>query len=167
MATATEPVLPNRRFRRRRRGRRLSFVLVEVLMAIAILGISCVAFMKSFSYSLNAARKMEIVIQATFFANQLLDEFEIFPPEVGTTEGNFGEDFPHFFYSVKMEYVDPNYHDIEEPDDIGRFFAERRVHLEVYYNDNIHHPYRAIVLETAIMGFEKFSNESKLSYYNF
>jgi hypothetical protein len=151
----------------RRRSRRASFVLVEVLLSLTILGIASMAFMKSFTYSLNAARKMEIITQATFFAHQLMDEFEINPPEEGVTEGNFGEDFPSFFYRVELEFVDPEYHDVDPPDDVARFFSERRLHIEIYYNDNVRKPYVAVDLDTALMGFEKFSNESKMSYFNY
>lgn len=151
-----------------RRRRRSSFVLVEVILALTLLGIASMAFMKSFAYSLNAARKMEIVTQANFFAMQLLDEFEIFPPAEGRNTGHFGEEFANYSYDVELTYVDPEYdRDVEVPDDIEQLFAERRLHLQIYYDDGVHHPFIAAEVHTMLMGFEKFSSDSKMSYYNF
>lgn len=154
------------------RGRRRSraFVLLEVIVAMAILGVAVAAFMRSFTQSLHAAKQMEIHTQAQFFARQLLDEFEIFPPEEGETEGGFGEDYPFYFYRVDVRYVEPDYNRrvLEVPDDVEQLFAMREITLEIFYQDaRMTDPVRPVHLETAIMGLEKFSFESKRSYANF
>jgi prepilin-type N-terminal cleavage/methylation domain-containing protein len=150
--------------------RRAGFVLVEVLLALTILGIAAMAFMESFTLSLEAARRMEIITQSEFFARQLLDEWEIFPPAEGESEGGFGDTYRNYFYTVDVQYIDPgdDYdRDLEIPDDVEQLFALRMVHLEVYYDDGRHEPIKAIALDTAIVGAEKFSVQSKQSYLNF
>ena len=152
-----------------RRRRRVGFVLLEVLLSMTILAVSVAAFMRSFTQSLHAARTMEIQTQALFFAYQLMDEFEIFPPESDEeTEGGFGDAYAAYSWWIDLRVVDPNYRLRDEPDQIEQFFAMRPYTLEIRYDDGTdRRSVRAVRVESAIIGFEKFSYQSKQSYANF
>lgn len=150
--------------RRRLHRARRAFVLLEVIVSLAILGFAVGALMRSFTLSMGQAQRMQIQTQATFLAQQLLDEFEIFTPRQGKTEGGFGDDLAEFSYAVEMKYVFPKYRKVDDSG-VDRYFATKRYHLEVYYQkDNRSKRITAVVLDTAVVGFEKFSFQTKQSY---
>ncbi|HOR28257.1 MAG TPA: prepilin-type N-terminal cleavage/methylation domain-containing protein [Candidatus Sumerlaeota bacterium] len=150
-------------------GARRGFVLLEVLLSLTILGMAVAAFMHSFTQSLRSARLMEIRTQAMFFADQLMDEFEIFPPASGRrTEGGFGEDYAPYYYEVEMKVEEPRYRLRDEPEEVERFFATRVYTLEIYYRDeSMAEPLLAARVSSAVVGFEKFSSQTKQSYAYF
>ncbi len=98
--------------RRLRRG----FVLLEVIISLTILAVTVAAVLRSFSQSLSALRILEVQTQAEFFAQQLLDEFEINPPREGVTEMGFGDDYAAYSYVVDVEYIAPDYDDTNRHD---------------------------------------------------
>lgn len=145
-----------------------AFVLLEVVLAITILGVSSFAFMRSFTQSMHAARVMEVQTQAALFARQLSEEFEYFPPEEGESVGGFGDAYRNYSYRVTLEYEEPDYdEDNLDFDAIEQFFPMRRLIIEIIYDDGRAAPYSPITLETALVGFEPFSVQSKRSYYNY
>ena len=160
---------PTARRRRSVRGPLPGFVLLEVLLSLTILAIAVAAFMRSFTSSLQATSLMEVRTQAIFFADQLMDEFEIFPPASNEqTEGGFGDAYAEFSWWVDVEIVDPRYRLRDEPDGIDQYFAMRNYTLEIRYDDGTKEDgTSALRLDSAIIGFEKFSQQSKLSYANY
>lgn len=150
-------------------GRRLrnGFVLLEVILSLTILGFSVAAFMRSFNQSLQAAKRMEIQTQAMFFAQQLMDYFEIVPPREGTAEGGFGVDYKYYSYQVDLRYENPEYDWKFDTDGVEQFFAERPYKIRIIYNDGNHAPYVAFTAESSIVGFEKFEPASKAAYMNY
>ena len=146
-----------------RPAQRRAFVLLEVIVSLAILGFAVAALMRSFYQSIATARQMEVQTQAVFLAQQLLDEFEIFTPREGITEGGFGDGLSAYSYRVEMEYMHPKYRKVKD-DDIDRFFAQREYHLEIYYDNGKTKPFMPIALDSAVMSFEKFSFNTKQSY---
>jgi type II secretion system protein I len=150
------------------RAKRAGFVLLEVIVALTILGVAVAAFMRSFTLSLEAARKMEIQTQAVFFADQLMEYFEIMPPTEGEREGGFGDDYRNYSYRVNVRYEEPEYRDVEVPDNIAELFKRRDYTLEIFYdNGRMKQPYAALRLDSSMIGFEKFSYQSRLTYANF
>ena len=145
------------------RRRHSAFVLLEVIVALAILGFAVAALMRSFYQSIAQAQRMQAQTQAVFLAQQLLDEFEIFSPREGVTEGGFGDDLSEFSYRVEMKYERPKYRKVDD-DGVDRFFAQRTYNLQIFYDDGKVKPYIAMSLDSAIMGFEKFSYVTKRSY---
>ena len=143
-----------------------AFVLLEVIISLMILGFAVGACMHSFTQSLAAVRIMEIQTQAMFFAQQLMQDFEIFPPEEDR-EGGFGDDYRFYSFTVRVSYGVPRYRGLNHADGIDSFFATRDLYLEIKYNDGVHTPSVPIQLYTSVCGFEKFSPESKQSYGNF
>ena len=70
------------------------FTLIEVMVALAILGIAITVIVELFSGNLRLARKSEDFSRAVFYGRQLLEELclkQKFPKNVeeGTFEGNF------------------------------------------------------------------------------
>ena len=154
-----------RHFPRARRG---SFVLLEVVISLTIMGFAVAALMRSFTLSLNAARTMEIQTQSMFFAEQLMEYFEIMPPFEGTQAGGFGDAYKNYSYRVDVRYMEPRYRGIDVPDNIDQLFKQRNYTLEIYYdNGRMRQPMTALRLESSIIGFEKFEVRSKASYANF
>lgn len=143
------------------------FVLLEVILSLTILAFAVAAFMRSFTHSINAAKQMEIRMQATFFAQQLLEEFEIYPPSEGETEGGFGEAYKFYSYSLKMDYVDPKYQKVEGDEQIEQYFPLRKYAIEIHYDDGRMKKFTPVKIDSAIMGFEKFTFTSKVSYFNY
>ena len=148
-------------------ARRGGFVLLEVIISLTILAVTVTAVLRSFSQSFSAARQLEVITQAAFFAQQLLDEFEINPPEEGENEGGFGDDYIDYYYIVDVEYEAPDYDETNRSDEIRTFFPLRRMRIDIYYDNGRNKAMRAISLDTAIMGFERFSSAAKLQLRQF
>ena len=101
------------------RGR--GFVLLEVIIALTILTVTVSTVLRSFSQSLSAVRQVEVQTQAAFFAQQLLDEFEIFPPVEGAHEGGFGDDYWEYYWEATVDYEDPDYDEANQHDEVAQF----------------------------------------------
>ena len=145
-----------------------AFVLLEVLISLTILAVTVTATLRSFSQSLSAIRQLEVRTMANFFAQQILDEFELTPPyEEGESEGGFGDDYAEYYYTLKLEYEEPDYNDFNQHADVDRFFPMRIVTVDVYYDNGRNKPLHAAHVTSAIMGFERYSREFKMLYGNF
>lgn len=140
------------------------FVLLEVIVSLTILGVAVAALMRSFTQSFRAAKIMEIQTQASFLAQQLMDEFEVYPPAERSADAGFGDSYPNYWYRVKKEYVTPHYRLPGGKNDIDRFFATRMLTIEIHYQDATIKDFVATRVNTAIVGFEKFSQGTKQSY---
>ena len=149
--------------RRLRRG----FVLLEVIISLTILAVTVAAVLRSFSQSLSALRILEVQTQAEFFAHQLLDEFEINPPGEGVAEMGFGDDYAAYSYVVDVEYIAPDYDETNRHDEILRFMPMRVFTIEIFYDNGRNKPFRAITIDSAIMGFERFSIEARRELHHF
>lgn len=153
---------------RRRSMKRHGFVLLEVLLSLTILVIAVSASLRSFSQSLSAVRRLEVGTQAAFFAQQLLDEFEINPPEEGEHEGGFGDDYWQYYYVIDVKYEDPEYEDVNRHDAVGQFFPLRLLKIEIFYDNGRNKPFRPLgEIHTAIIGYERFTRASKRQLRNF
>lgn len=144
-----------------------AFILLEVVISLTIMAVAVSVALRSFSQSLRAARLLEVRTQAVFFAHQLLDEFEINPPPLGTSEGGFGDDFAPYYYTVTVDYAQPEYTEINYNENVSNFFPMRLMTIEISYDDGRHKPIHAVRLDTAIMGFERFSQEFKRQFYDY
>lgn len=79
-----------------------AFTLIEILLALAILGIGLVGILSVFSVGTNAVRKTVTMTEASFFAQMILEDFKrqghINPdnlslPDLSTYEGYEKYDF--------------------------------------------------------------------------
>jgi general secretion pathway protein I len=149
-----------------RRSKRASFALLEVIISLTILSVTVAAILRSFSLSFSAIRRLEVSTQAAFFAQQILDEYEIDPPtDDRRITGGFGEDYIDYYFTAELTYVEPDYDDVNFNENINSFFPLRALRVEVYYDNGRNAPIRAISLDSAIMGFERFSIEHKRQFF--
>jgi len=138
-----------------------SFILLEVIVSLVILSLTIATFMRSFAVSLGSIKKAEIVTKATFLANRLLDEYEIEPPELDESEGDFGEEYPYFQWTTSVEDVEVEYEDIPLEDVVDEFERLTKITISVYYDDGRLRTFRACKVATYLTGLEKFTHESK------
>jgi general secretion pathway protein I len=78
----------------RRATRAKGFTLLEVIAAIAILGLAFAVLLQAMGASLDLTRKAADRTQAALWAQSLLDgSFVMTPPHPGVTQGRFDERF--------------------------------------------------------------------------
>ncbi|HQH12486.1 MAG TPA: type II secretion system protein [Candidatus Sumerlaeota bacterium] len=153
------------------------FVLLEVILCILILGLSMGAFLRSFTVSLNTARKSQILTTATLLAQQVLEEYEVIPPQGNHEEGSFvgnegdydEDNFPNlekaqyknYYWSVDMEEILVEYPDASFEGDTKDFENLTKMTVSIIYNDkNLRH-FIPIKVTTYLTNAEKFTNNSK------
>lgn len=87
------------------RFHRGGFVLLEVIVAMVILGISLATIMRSFTLSLEAIRNNDATTQATVLAEMAFQSLEAEPPtRKGRITGDFSVDgFPEYGYEVQTD----------------------------------------------------------------
>lgn len=142
-------------------GARGAFALLEVMISITIIAIVVTSVLRSFTQSMAAVRKMEVRTKAQAFAQQLLDQYEVKPPPEGTIEGGFGDEYWEYSFTAKVSYEEPEY-DVESgKKDVKRFIPMKRIAISITFDNGALKPFRAYELETAIMGFERFSPEAR------
>lgn len=149
------------------RARTPGFVLLEVILAITIMTFAIGAALRSFSQSLAAVRIMEVKSKAQYFAQQLLDEYELQPPVEGEYEGGFGDDFWEYTYRVEIQYEEQDYDSTARSSDIDRYVPMRLLSIEIVFDNGVHEPFVAATLKSAILGFEKFSQEARRQFQEY
>jgi Tfp pilus assembly protein PilV len=137
------------------------FLLLEVIIAMIILAVTIAAIMRSFTISLASIRKTEVTTTAVFLAQQLLEQFEIVPPEQSSLEGDFGSAFPSFHYMMRLDERDIRYKDVALESLIQDFVTLKELTIDIYYDDQRMKRFRAVHLVTYLMGDEKFTVQSK------
>lgn len=141
------------------------FVLLEVLVSLVILSLGATAVLQSLRQSLTASRQAEIVNQAVMLAENLLEEVQISPPASDRYQGDFGEDFEEFSYEMTIEDEDLRYRGRARYNDDDDFRPLRLVHLEVYYDSPRRAaPLRVLAIDSAILGFQKFTHQALNEY---
>jgi len=82
------------------------FTLLEVTVAMAIIAIALTAMLSSQSQSLSLANEAKFSTTATLLAQSKMAEFETLKPEdLVSASGNFGEDFPNYYWEMKVSDV--------------------------------------------------------------
>ena len=82
-----------------------AFTLLEVLIAVSIIGISLTTLFSSQSQSLSLALESKFNTTVSMLANLKLAEIES-AEELFDDEGGFGEQFPDFTYKIEINDVD-------------------------------------------------------------
>lgn len=137
------------------------FVLLEVIVAMVILGISLATLMRSFTISLSAIRENDSTTQATILAETALQSLEAEPPMSGEISGDFEEDgFPRYSYDVESEFQEIKYRikTKTRPENLKEL---QTVKLTINYDDprgEVTHPAEAYLI---LPPLERFSYESK------
>lgn len=148
---------------------RLAFVLLEVTLAVVILGLSSAVFMRSFVLSMHSIRRMDISMKASLLAQAKLHSFDLFPPEEGKKEGAFadnpdyGEAFKFYYWILEAEEKEIDYDDVDMEGARRELFPLTQVRLQILYDDGVHRRYVPIDVTTYLMGLDPFSYETRLN----
>ena len=82
------------------------FTLLEVMIAISILAIALTVLLGNQSQSLRLAEESRFAFTASLLIKEKLADFQIAGEELTSTEGDFGDDYPGYFWSVEVETAD-------------------------------------------------------------
>jgi general secretion pathway protein I len=86
------------------RARRDGFTLLEVLVAVAVLGLGLVSLLGLHVRNLALIDRDQRITEGTLLARALMTEAEVEPfPEIGITDGDFEERYPERFPGVRWE----------------------------------------------------------------
>lgn len=92
-----------RRSRRPGRGRSGGFTLLEVLVALVILGVALVGLLSAQSAAVRLRSQAEELTLATFLLERQMTEMEMGDfPEIGKKEGDFGDDYPGYAWQITV-----------------------------------------------------------------
>lgn len=95
--------------------RKRAFVLLEVLVAVVIMGIAFAAILRGFVLALGTVAELRTHEQAILLSKGLLQDFELEPPAKGRIEGSFADDerygpeFAEFTFEAVIEEEDIRY----------------------------------------------------------
>lgn|GEM_PF-570037 len=164
--------------KRRHEIRQSGFVLLEVILSVLILGIAIGAFMRSFTVSLATARRAQIITTASLLAQQVMEEYEVIPPEGNHEEGTFVGDensysendmpdaearqYKNYYWSVDVEEVPVEYQDLTFDGDLGDFENLTKVSVTIIYDDKHLKRFTPIRAVTYLTNAEKFTYTSKM-----
>lgn len=143
-----------------------AFTLLEVMVSLAILAVALTVIMRSFTLSLRAARLQERITVATLLARGLVEEFEIIPPQLGTSSGEFGSAYEGYSYEALYEDRTIDYPDLPALDAVGKMVPMRRVAVDIYWRpakNEERKPKRILHVESAITGSERYTFEARKS----
>lgn len=155
---------------------RRGFVLLEVILSIVILGLAMAAVLRSFTLSLSAARKAQVVTKACFLAEQILEEYEVIPPQGDHAEGDFSEGieedyssedeagtemYRNYYWTMDAEEVEVDYEDISFERDREEFEALTKVTVTIIYDNNRQKRFTPVRIETYLSNADKFTYMSR------
>lgn len=103
------------RLRQHGRTHRRGFVLLEVMVAVLILGIAMVALMRGFFMSLDQISRIRRAETGILLSKSMLDDLMLVPAEEGRFNGKFtddpryGEAYEGWAWEVEIEAAEPRY----------------------------------------------------------
>lgn len=143
-----------------------AFILLEVTVALVILGIAAAVSMRSFILSMHATRELEISERADLLAKAMMESWDLVPPPEGKAEGSFGKDpnygpeYRFYFYRMDVENQDIDYLDVSNEGMRRDFVPLKKVHLEIFYDDQQNRRFRPVNLYTYCLGIDPFSAQA-------
>ncbi|MBN1902081.1 type II secretion system protein [Candidatus Sumerlaeota bacterium] len=161
----------------RQKGMGYGFILLEVILSMMILGIAIAALMRSFTTSLATVRKAQIVTTASLLAQQILEEYEVIPPQGDHAEGDFsssledgdftndaqtGSDpYKYYYWVVDLEEIEVDYPDFSLKGESDEMENLTKITVSIIYNDGRLKQFTPIRVETYLTTSEKFTYDSK------
>ncbi len=114
---------------RARRKFSRAFTLLEVMIAVAFVGIAMLALMTLHNRNLESVIRAEQLTRASMLAQALMTraEAERFP-DLGVTKGDFNQLYPGLF---------PDFHWRQEVDPSPMFPDIRRVEIDIFYGPGL------------------------------
>ncbi len=80
------------------------FTLLEVLVAVAVLGLALVSLLGLHVHNIDLIDRDQRVTEATLLARALMTQVEAGPfPDLGTSEGDFELDYPERYPDLRWE----------------------------------------------------------------
>jgi Tfp pilus assembly protein PilV len=148
-----------------RRHTRLAFVLLEVLVALAIMGVSLSMILRSFTLSIKATEQSRRITTAALLAQKLLDGWEAEPPTRGSTRENFDKPFERFHYQVEYEHEAIEYANVSRFEETAMLAPLRRVSLSIWHtspqDQRAGRSQRILRVETALSSSERFTSDAR------
>ncbi|NQU44979.1 prepilin-type N-terminal cleavage/methylation domain-containing protein [bacterium] len=145
---------------------RTGFVLLEVLVSLAIMGIAISMVLRSFTLSLKAVDHSENVAVGAMLAQGLVDRWELEPPQPGDLSGDFGDDYSGFTYDAIYEPEILTYEGVSRAEEVRRLSRLRRLSLDVFYaNQRAQREgkrLRVLRVETALSSSERFTAPARI-----
>lgn len=141
------------------------FILLEVIICLIILSVTLGTLMRSFTLSLKAIRKAEVATVGSFLAEELMEQYEVFPPKAGETSDTFeskGEKYARYYYKTRLKEEQIDYEGFTLEGDFKELESLYYVTIEVYYDDPTYEKILAAKVETYLLGAERFTYSSKL-----
>lgn len=82
------------------------FTLLEVMIAVSIIAIAFTTLLSSQSQSVSVANNIKFDTMASLLGQEKMAEYEVMAADrLGSDSGDFGEDFPGFFWTVEVSDV--------------------------------------------------------------
>lgn len=82
------------------------FTLLEVMVAISILAIALTVLLGNQSQSMRLAEESRFAFTSSLLIKEKLADFQISGEALSSAEGDFGEDYPGYFWSVEVDTPD-------------------------------------------------------------
>lgn len=87
-----------------RTGEAAGFTLLEVLVAVAVLGLALVSLLALHVRNIDLVARDTRITEATLLARGLMAEIDAGPfPDLGLAEGDFDEEYPNRYPGVRWE----------------------------------------------------------------
>jgi type II secretion system protein I len=147
----------------RRRSRTSGFILLEVLVALVILGIAVGTIMRSFTLSMAAIRKNDVSTQAFVLAESMLQNLEVKPPSgKGKQSGSFEADgYPNYLWQVETKEEEIRYKHLKTASRIENLKTLNHVKLKLTYDDRTNKVQTPVDVDLILPPIERFSYQSK------
>jgi len=110
------------------------FTLLEVMIAISIMAIALTALLGNQSQSLRIAEESRFALTASLLMKQKFADFQLSSEQLYNTEGDFGEDYPGYFWSVEVDV--PDFENVQALYGTEQFL--QRVDLKIYTDEERH-----------------------------
>jgi prepilin-type N-terminal cleavage/methylation domain-containing protein len=138
-----------------------AFVLLEVLVSLAIIGVTFAMVLNAFTVSMKAATICTQRTEASVLARNLIEEWECKPPQAGEIRGLF-EKYPQYSYRADYQPEQVDYPGIPALEE-GRLVLFRPVDLDIYYQSPRQGaaPKRILHIETALSSSERFGAQAR------
>jgi type II secretory pathway pseudopilin PulG len=156
-----------------------AFILLEVIISMMIISIAIAALLRSFTVSLASARKTQIVTTACLLAQQILEEYEVVPPQGDHDEGKFDSPdsdeawevdgsaynkrnpFRFYYWTVDVVEEEIDYPDVSFEGEIEEFENLLKLIVTIRYDDGRLKKFTPVKIETYLTTAEKFTYSSK------
>ena len=99
---------------------------------------------------------------AGILARNLIEQWELTPPPLGFSEGDFGGSHPRYAYAVEYDPALLEYDDVPRVEE-GRLAYFRRVSVDVFYRAKRakDKPKRLLHVESALTSSERFEQQAR------